>query len=189
MNIKFLIFFLSFLSFGYCQDVRIQLLEAKISMDNKILLTLMIDNNSDKNYVINNNFIFESKTSDFLFETFVKLNFFVDDTINAKIVNVHFEKQTTRNFNDKKLEVFFIKSNSEELINICLNDYLSEAEKIGLGLKIISEDHLGLSLDFYQSEFINIRKRKILNKMKKENYIVFRGQIKTNKVILDNKRS
>jgi hypothetical protein len=163
-----------------------ELLNAKITTDNKVLLTLKINNNSDVNYVINNNFTFADTKPDFSLGTFAKFNLFVNDTIKTQIMIVRFENEGSRNCNLKKNDVFFIKNNSEELINICLNDYLSEAEKIGLGLKMISENDLSVSLDFYQSEFINIKKRKILSKMRKENYMIFRGQIKTNKVLLNN---
>lgn len=186
MRTKFLIFFLSFLSLGYSQDVKMELLNAKITTDNKVLLTLKINNNSDVNYVINNNFTFEDAKPDFSFGTFAKFNLFVNDTIKTQIMTVRFENETSKNSNLKKYDVFFIKNNSEELINICLNDYLSEAEKIGLGLKMILENDLSVSLDFYQSQFINIKKRKIISKMRKENYMIFKGQINTNKVLLNN---
>lgn len=186
MRTIFSILLLSFLSFGNCQDVKMELLTAKIRTDHKIILTLKINNNSDINYVINNNFTFEDTKPDYSFGTFVKLNLFINDTVNTKITTVKFQQMVNRNSNFKKQEVFFIKNNSEEIINICLNDYLSEAERIGLGMKIISENDLSINLDFYQSDFIEIRKRKFLAKMRKENYVVFRGQINTNKVLLEN---
>ena len=52
-------------------------------------------------------------------------------------------------------------------------------------MKMISNSDLSISLNLYQSGFLNIKKKKILAKMRKENYMVFRGQINTNKVPLN----
>ena len=183
MRAIFLIFFLSLISFGNCQEVKIELSNAKVETDRRVMLTLKIINDSGMNYVINNNFTFENPKPGSI-DALVKINLFAEDTINLNSLTVKFESMPERNTNLKKQDVFFIKGNSEEIINICLNDYLSEAEKIGLGMKIISENDLSLNLAFYQSGPLNITDRKISARIRKEKYVFFSGQIETNKVSL-----
>ena len=52
-------------------------------------------------------------------------------------------------------------------------------------MKTMLNSDLSISLSFYQSGSLNIKKKKILSKMRKENYTIFRGQINTNKVPLN----
>ncbi|OXB20620.1 hypothetical protein B0A80_18865 [Flavobacterium tructae] len=184
MRAILLIFFLSFFNFNYCQDVKIELLNAKTTTDNKVILTLKINNNSNENYVINKNFTFEDKAPDFSSSSYTKVNVFENDSVVTRISAVKFEKLTERNKNIKKYDVFFIKRNTSEIISFCLDDFLTEGEKIGLKMKMISLSNLSISLDLYQSGFLNIKKKKILNRIRKENYMIFRGQISTNKVLL-----
>ncbi|MNK74863.1 hypothetical protein D3C87_943850 [compost metagenome] len=61
-----------------------------------------------------------------------------------------------------------------------MDDFLSEAEKIGLKMKMITEENLSINLVFYQSSLSDIKKRKISSKMRKENFIIFTGKISTN---------
>ncbi|MFH7012566.1 hypothetical protein ACHRV5_11890 [Flavobacterium sp. FlaQc-52] len=110
MRTRFLIFFLSFLSLGYGQDVNIELLNAKKTTDKKVLLTLKINNNSDVNYVINNNFTFGDTKPDFSLGTFVKFNLFVNDTIKTQIMTVRFENERSKNYSQKKYDVFLLKT-------------------------------------------------------------------------------
>jgi hypothetical protein len=185
MKSLFLIIFIFVGTFCNSQEVSIELLEAKKNKKCQISLTLKIYNQSNKNYVINNNFTFQEAKPDFSLGTFVKFNLFEHDTINVAVTDVHFEKDKNKNYNSRKDEFFFIKSNSEEIINIWLDDFLSEAEKIGLKMKMIEQEDLSISLVIYQSAFVNIKKRKILSKMRKENSSFFMGKISTNKVHLN----
>jgi len=184
MKIVFLTIFLFVINFCHSQELRMELLKAKRNKKSEILLTLKIDNHSNTNYFMNNNFTLQDERSDSSLGSFIKINLFEDDTINVAVTDVHFEKDKNKNYNSRKDDFFLIKSNSEEIINICLDDFLSEAEKIGLKMKMITQENLSINLVFYQSSLSDIKKRKISSKIRKENFIVFTGKISTNRLHL-----
>lgn len=185
MKLKFLSIALFVFSMGYAQSIEYKILNAKLDENKKIILEIVLSNKTNENYVINKNFTFENKAPDFSSGSYTKVNIFKNDSVAIRIAEVKFETLTKRNKNIKKYDVFFIKSNTSETISFCLNDYLSEAEKIGLGMKMMLNSELSISLNFYQSGVLNIKKKKILAKIRKENYVIFRGQMNTNKVRLN----
>lgn len=185
MKLKILSILLLFLNINYAQSLEYKILNSKRDENKKIILEIVLSNKTDVNYVINKNFTFENKAPDFSSGSYTKVNIFKNDSVETRIAEVKFEKLTERNKNIKKYDVFFIKSNTSETISFCLDDFLTEGEKIGLKMKMISNSDLSISLNLYQSGFLNIKKKKILTKMRKENYMIFRGQINTNKVPLN----
>lgn len=185
MKLKILSILLFFLNLNYAQSLEYKILNSKLDENKKIILEIVLSNKTDVNYVINKNFTFENKAPDFSSGSYTKVNIFKNDSVETRIAEVKFEKLTERNKNIKKYDLFFIKSNTSETISFCLDDFLTEGEKIGLKMKMISINDLSISLNLYQSGFLNIKKKKILAKMRKENYEIFRGQINTNKVPLN----
>lgn len=186
MKLKILSILLFFLNINYAQSIEYKILNSKLDENKKIILEIVLSNKTDVNYVINKNFTFENKAPDFSSGSYTKVNIFKNDSVAIRIAKVKFETLTKRSKNIKKYDVFFIKSNTSETISFCLDDFLTLEEKIGLKMKMSLNSDLSISLNLYQSGSLNIKKKKILSKMRKENYTIFRGQINTNKVLLNN---
>ncbi|MNT75384.1 hypothetical protein D3C72_2142750 [compost metagenome] len=83
-----------------------ELLKAKRNKKSEILLVLKIDNQSDINYFINNNFTLQEGKTDSSLGTFVKINLFEHDTVNVAVTDVYFEKDKKKNYNSRKDDFF-----------------------------------------------------------------------------------
>ncbi|MNK74864.1 hypothetical protein D3C87_943860 [compost metagenome] len=106
MKIVFLAIFLFVINFCYSQELRMELLKAKRNKKSEILLVLKIDNQSDINYFINNNFTLQEGKTDSSLGTFVKINLFEHDTVNVAVTDVYFEKDKKKNYNSRKDDFF-----------------------------------------------------------------------------------
>jgi hypothetical protein len=179
---KSLVFFTMFFNyFLFSQDIKYNIINASINLKSQIFIEIEIINNTNTNYVFNNFFTLLNNIPEFSINSYTKINFFKNDSI-INVANVRFENKKDKELNFKRNEVFFVKANSIENFSFVLQDYLSETEKIGLMFKLIKKENLEISFNFYQSDSINIKSKKIVQKIRNENYFIYNGEIIVNKV-------